>query len=73
MGPQSQVNIVLYFQIFRVCQVFNLEETLHLGNAFLCQVDDFILLIDDKISGLFPFHAHNGIHFGQRFHIGPAL
>ena len=37
----SQVNIMLYFQVFRIGQIFNLEETFHLRHAFRRQVNDF--------------------------------
>ena len=73
MSPQRQIDIVLDLQIFRIRQIFNLEESLHLCHAFRRQVDNFILFINDKISRFFPFHAHNGVHLRKGLHIRPPL
>ena len=62
VGSEGQVDIVLDLQIFRIRQVVNMEEFLHLMNSLLCQVYDLVLLIDDKVSGLGDLLAHNSGH-----------
>ena len=69
MRPQSQYDVVLDFQIFRVGKILDLEETLHLGNALRGQVHHLVLLVHDKVPGFFPLHAHDGVHLGQFFHV----
>ena len=69
MRPQSQYDIMLDFQIFRIRQVLDLEEALHLGNALCSQVHHLVLLVHDEVSGLLPLHAHDGIHLGKLFHV----
>ena len=54
---------MLNFQIFRVCQVFNPEEFLHLMHPILCKIDGFFLFVYDKISGFLDFFTHDRSHF----------
>ena len=60
--PQRQDDIVLDFQIFRICQVFNIKKLLYFLYTLLCQVNDFILFIDNEISGFRDLLAHDGGH-----------
>ena len=69
VGTESQNDIVLDLQVFRIRIVFDVEEFLYLGDTFLGQIDDLVLLIDDEIAGLLTLHSHDGIHLGQFFHI----
>ena len=73
IGPQGQNNIMLNLQVLRIRQVFNLEKALHLGHALSGQVDHLILLVHDKVAGLFLLHAHDRIQLGQVFHIRAPL
>ena len=72
MGTQRQYNIVLDLQIVRIRQVFNLEEFLHFGNTIRSQVHYLVLFIDNEIAALLLLNPHNGIYFGQIFHICTA-
>ena len=62
--PKSQEDIVLDFDIFRIRQIFYLEELLHLVNALGGKVHHLVLFIDDKVAGFLPLHPHDGVHFG---------
>ena len=73
MGPQCQNDVVLDLQVLRICEVINMEESLNLLHTCCGQVDDLILFIDDKVSGLFLYHTHNSIHLGQFLYIITAL
>ncbi len=66
---ERQYDIVLDLQILGIGKIFNLKETLYFGNARLRQIHHFILFVYDKISRFFSFHAHDGVHLGQLFHI----
>ena len=73
VGPQGQDDAVLDLQVLGVRQVLNMEETLHLADAFRGQVDDFILLIDNEITGLLLLDAHDGVDLGQVIHVFAAF
>ena len=73
MGTECQNDVVLDFNIFRICQILNLEELLDLLHTLCGKIYDLVLLIHDEVSGLFPFHTHDGIHLGQVFHIFTTL
>ena len=60
---------MLNFQVLRIREVLDLEETLHLTDTFGGQVHYLVLFIDNKVTGFLSFDTHNGIHFGQIFHI----
>ena len=62
---QSQDNIVLDLQIFRIRKIFYMEELLYLLDTVFCQVDAFFLFIDDKISGFLDLLAHDSIHLAE--------
>ena len=53
---------MLDFNIFRVCQIIDLEELFDLLDTLCGQIYDLVLLIDNEVSGLFSFHTHDGIH-----------
>ena len=57
-------HIVLNLKVLRICQIINMEELLHLVHTLLGKVDNLVLLVDDKVSGLLLFHTHDGIHLG---------
>ena len=65
MSPQCQNNIVLDLQILGICQVLNVEKLLHFLDTLLSQVDNLILFIDNKITGLYNFFAHDCGHLGH--------
>ena len=69
MGTERQDDIMLYLQILGIRKVLDMEEILHLLHACLSQVDDLVLLIDDKVSRLLLHHSHDGIHLGKLLHI----
>ncbi len=72
MGPKCQINIVLQFQIIRVCQILHLEEPLRLAHALLGQIHILVLLIDNIISRLLLFLIHQDIHLGKFFRSTPG-
>ena len=72
MRPQRQNYIVLNFQIVRIGQVFNLKKLFNFGNAFRRQIDNLVLFIDNKVAAFFLFDSHNGVNFGQIFHVRPT-
>ena len=53
---------MLDFQIVRIRKVFNMEKLLHLMHALSGQIYNLVLLIYNKISVLFHFHAHDSVH-----------
>ena len=65
--PKRQFHIVLKLQILRICQVLDLKILLYLLDSVRCQVNNLVLLIDDKITGLLDLLSHNCIHFGKFF------
>ena len=65
MCTQCKDDIVLDLKILSICKVVNLEKFLDFFHTFLCQVDDFIFLIYDEITGFLDFNTHDGIHFGK--------
>ena len=65
IGPQSQNDVVLDLQVLRIRQVLNMEEFLHFLHALLSQVDDLVLLIDDKVPCLLDLLAHDGADLGK--------
>ena len=56
---------MLDLQVIGVRQVVDPEKLLDFSDAFLRQIYDFILFIDNKISAFFYFNPHNGVHFGK--------
>ena len=62
---QRQNDVVLDLQVFRVSKVVDMEELLHPAYTFFGQVDLFLLLIDDKVTGLHDIFAHDRIHLGE--------
>ena len=53
---------MLDLQILCICEVLDLEEVLYLFHTLCCQVDDLVLLVYNKVSGLLDLHTHDGIH-----------
>ncbi len=73
VGPQCQDDIVLDLQILGIRKVIDMEELLNLFHTCGGQVDDLILLVNDKVSVLFLYHTHDGIHLGQFLYIVTTL
>ena len=69
VGAKGQNDAVLNFQILRIRQVFKMEKLLRLLNALCGQIDNLILLINDKISGLLLLDSHDGIDLGEILHV----
>ena len=65
VGTESQNNIMLNLQIFRICKIINVEEFLYLLHTVFCKVDRLFFLIDNKVSCLLNLLAHNGIDLGK--------
>ena len=65
MGAKCKCNIMLDFQILRICQVFNMEKFLNLMNALLCKVYDLIFLIYNEVTCLDNFFTHDSCHLGH--------
>ena len=65
VGTQSQDNIVLDLQVFRISQVIDVEEFFHFFHTLFGQVYDLIFLINDKITCLCDLLAHDGSHLGH--------
>ena len=65
IGAQSQNDIVLDLQIFRICKVINVEIFLYLFHTLLRKVYYLILLINYEIAGLLNLLTHNGINLGK--------
>ena len=53
---------MLDLQVFRVGEVFNLEEFLYLFHPLLREGDDLVFFVDDEISGLGDLLAHDRRH-----------
>ena len=64
MCAKCKDDIMLDLKVIRIRKVLNMEELLNLMHTFLCQVDHFIFLIYDEISGLFLLDSHDSIHLG---------
>ena len=62
MSTKSQNHIVLDFQVFRVCQVFNVKKLLNLFHTLFGEVYNLVLFIDNKVSGLDNLLTHNSGH-----------
>ena len=65
VGTQSKNDIMLNLQILRICQVFNMEILLNTLYAIRSQIDNLILFIDDKVTGLLNLFAQNCIHLAE--------
>jgi len=65
VGAQGQDDAVLDLQVLGIGQVLDAEEFLDLGDTLRGQVDQLVLLIDDKVAGLLLLDAHDGVDLGQ--------
>ena len=52
IGTQCQDDVVLDFQVFRVGEVLDMEEVLDFLHTVIGQGNEFVLLVDDEVSGL---------------------
>ena len=73
MGTERQNDIMLDFQILRVSIVVNMEELFYLLDTRFRQVNNLVLFVDNKVTVLFLYHAHDGIHLCQLLHIIATL
>ena len=73
VGTQCQNDIMLDLQIFRISQIFDLEELFNLFHTFCGQIDQLILFIDDEIAILFLLDTHHDIQLGLLFLIFTTL
>ena len=64
MCTECKDYIMLNLKVICICEVFNMEELLNLMYTLLGKVDNLVLLIHDKVSGLFLLDSHNSIHLG---------
>ncbi|OQA24644.1 MAG: hypothetical protein BWY61_01187 [Firmicutes bacterium ADurb.Bin354] len=57
---------MLYLTVIGIRKVLDMEELLDLGDTLCRKVNYLILLIEDKVSGLFRLTvgSHHGIHYG---------
>ena len=55
-------DVVLDLQVFRICQVFDIEEFLNLLHTLFSKIDDLIFFIYYEVTGLNNFFAHDSSH-----------
>ena len=55
---------MLNLKVICICKVINMEELFNFMNTLLGQIDNLVLLINNKVSGLFLLNSHDGIHLG---------
>ena len=65
ISTECQVHIVLNLQILCICQILNIEELLYFFYTLLCQSNDFIFFINDKVTSLSDLFSHNSCHLGH--------
>ena len=65
MCTKCKDDVVLDFQVFRICQVLDIKEFLNLLDTLLGKVDDLVLLIYDEVTGLDNLLTHDGCHLGH--------
>ena len=59
---QRKVDNMLFFKVFRVCQVLDTQHPLYLGNALFRQDNMLFLFINDVVTGLFHFRTGHHRH-----------
>ena len=64
---------MLNFNILGICQVINLEELFHSFYTLGSQINNFVLFVNNEITGFFLFYPHDNIHFAQIRHILTTL
>ena len=62
MCTECKDDIVLDLQVFRICQVLDIEEFLNLLHTLLGKVYNLIFFIYYEVTGLDNFFAHDGSH-----------
>ena len=55
---------MLNLKVICICKVINMEELFNFMNTLLGQIDNLVLLINNKVSGLFLLNSHDSIHLG---------
>ena len=65
MCTKGKDDSMLDLKVLCISQVLDFEETLNLFNAFQRQINNFVLLVYDKVSVFFHLYAHDSIHFGE--------
>ena len=64
MRTKCKDYIMLNLKVICICKVINMEELFNFMNTLLGQIDNLVLLINNKVSGLFLLNSHDGIHLG---------
>ena len=62
MCTKCQCDVMLDFQVLRICQVFNIEEFLNLLHTLFSKIDDLIFFIYYEVTGLNNLFTHDGCH-----------
>ena len=65
IGTQRQDHVVLDLQVLRIGEVLNMEEVLDFLHTVIGQGNEFVLLVDDEVSGLLDLLAHDRGHLGH--------
>ena len=73
MRTKCKYYVVLYLNILRIGKVVDLKEFFYLGYTLSRKCYELILFVNDKITRLFSFDTHDGIHLGQVFHVLTAF
>ena len=69
MRSESKDDIVVDLGILGIRKILDMEELLYSGGSGFGEVNDLILLVNYKVSGLFLGNTHDGIHLGKLFDI----
>ena len=65
IGTQRQDHVVLDLQVLRIGKVLDMEEVLDFLHTVIGQGNEFVLLVDDEVSGLLDLLAHDRGHLGH--------
>ena len=69
MRTERKDHVILDLDVLGIRKVLDLEELLDLGHTLCGKSNEFVLLVNDKITRLFSLDTHDGIHLGQIFHV----
>ena len=59
---KRQCDVVLDLEVFRICKVLDIKEFLNLLDTLFGKVDDLVLFIYNKVTGLDNFFTHDSSH-----------
>ena len=65
MCTKCKDDVVLDLQVLRIGEVLNMEEVLDFLHTVIGQGNEFVLLVDDEVSGLLDLLAHDRGHLGH--------